>query len=343
MIVRNESAVIQRCLNSVKPLIDHWVIVDTGSSDDTCSIIDDEMSDIPGELHHRQWVNFGHNRTELLALAEGKADYLFVVDADMIVHIDDSFSKELTADSYHVSYSGDLSYYQKLLVKSSFAWQYIGVTHEYIHSFETSASEVLPHLVVEHKCDGGMRNNKFERDIKLLLRTIDENPDDARSVFYLAQTYRDIGNYRLAIKHYDKRANMGGWQEESWYAQLQSTILKLQMGRSCVEQLINLYNKRPHRAEPLYYLCRHFRTHQQFYAGFMFGEVGSQVPIPQDDILFVHKDIYTWRLKDEYALCAYYCGKYQLADQIFAQIENIVPIGDYSRIQKNRIWAQSHL
>ena len=35
MIVKNEEPVIERCLATVKPHIDYWVIVDTGSSDNT--------------------------------------------------------------------------------------------------------------------------------------------------------------------------------------------------------------------------------------------------------------------------------------------------------------------
>ena len=32
MIVKNEAPVIERCLASVRPWIDHWVVVDTGST-----------------------------------------------------------------------------------------------------------------------------------------------------------------------------------------------------------------------------------------------------------------------------------------------------------------------
>ena len=35
MIVKNESRVIERCLSAVRPLIDYWVISDTGSTDGT--------------------------------------------------------------------------------------------------------------------------------------------------------------------------------------------------------------------------------------------------------------------------------------------------------------------
>src|ERR1700722_13597203 len=75
MIVKNESHVIERCLASVKGIIDYWVIVDTGSTDGTQEIITNYLKDIPGELIERPWKNFGFNRTEALLLAREKGDY----------------------------------------------------------------------------------------------------------------------------------------------------------------------------------------------------------------------------------------------------------------------------
>ena len=53
MIVKNEAPVIARCLASVRPFIDYWVIVDTGSTDCTQDAIRTAMADLPGELHER--------------------------------------------------------------------------------------------------------------------------------------------------------------------------------------------------------------------------------------------------------------------------------------------------
>jgi glycosyltransferase involved in cell wall biosynthesis len=74
MIVKNEAHVIERCLASVLPLIDSWVIVDTGSTDATPDIIERFLRGKPGQLHHRPWLNFGHNRTEAMQLALQAAD-----------------------------------------------------------------------------------------------------------------------------------------------------------------------------------------------------------------------------------------------------------------------------
>ena len=63
MIVKNEESVLPRCLNSVKDLIDYWVIVDTGSTDRTKEILEEFKSVVPGEYYSRPWVDYAHNRT----------------------------------------------------------------------------------------------------------------------------------------------------------------------------------------------------------------------------------------------------------------------------------------
>src|SRR5258707_10229496 len=115
MIVRNEAPVIRRCLDSVIPVIDPWVIVDTGSTDGTQQIIREHLGAIPGELLERPWVNFAHNRTEALQTAFGRADYILVIDADETIECDAGFiMPHLTADSYNVEMRyGGCSYLRK--------------------------------------------------------------------------------------------------------------------------------------------------------------------------------------------------------------------------------------
>ena len=102
MIVRNEAHIVHEVLDAVGPYISSWVIVDTGSEDGTQDVIRGHMASlgIPGELYERPWRNFGHNRSEALKLAQGHADYIWVIDADdtepLRTEESDSFSADQT-------------------------------------------------------------------------------------------------------------------------------------------------------------------------------------------------------------------------------------------------------
>ena len=146
MIVKNESAVIRRCLDSVRPIIDYWVIVDTGSTDGTQQIIREHFKDIQGELHQRPWQDFAHNRSEALVLARGHGDYVFVIDADEILEITPGFEMpRLESDSYNVQikYSG-CTYLRRQLVSNALPWRYEGVLHEYMTCEQAQTEQCLP-------------------------------------------------------------------------------------------------------------------------------------------------------------------------------------------------------
>src|SRR5712691_535667 len=124
MIVRNEAHVIRRCLSSVLPIVDHWVIVDTGSTDETQDVVRECMRTLPGMLVQRPWVDFGHNRTEAFDYACRHADYVLVIDADETLEIADAFSKSaLTADAYKLEvHYGSTVYVRTQLLRSSLSW-----------------------------------------------------------------------------------------------------------------------------------------------------------------------------------------------------------------------------
>ena len=309
MIVRNEAAVIERCLESVCGLIDTWVICDTGSTDETQALITAALRDIPGDLHERPWVDFGHNRTELMALAVGKADYLLLIDADMTVSFDKSRLDPLRADSYMLRHAEDPEYWVKRLVRADRRWRFVGATHEFIATDAVDHSENLDAIVIHHHADSGTRTEKFERDLRLLSRDNERHPRDARTVFYLAQTLRDLGRIEESIDLYRRRADMGGWDEEVFYSLYQFGVLTDRAGRrdQAIAALFEAWNHRPQRIEPLYELAWMFRERGVHHAAYMVSQRGVDAPIPSD-ILFVHRWIYEWGMLFEYSIAAYWTG-----------------------------------
>jgi glycosyltransferase involved in cell wall biosynthesis len=325
MIVKNEAHVIARALRSVRPHIDFWCICDTGSADGTQAIILSELAGIPGELHSRNWVNFGYNRTEAMTLARAHGDYVLVIDADMTVNVSEPFKHRLTADAYYIRYTGDIDYAQKMLVSSRLDWRYIGVTHEYIFAADERLHEPLPALTLTHWADGGTRRDKFERDIRLLTDAIAAAPDSMRDVFYLAQSYKDSGDYAAALAAYERRIALGkGWAEDYWYALYQRANMKQRLGHPWPEVLqafLAAYAERPQRLEPLYHVVRGCADRQDYAVGFVYGSViESSPPYPENDLLFIERTVYQHLLALEFAICAHGVGRIEVALRWFSHV-----------------------
>jgi glycosyltransferase involved in cell wall biosynthesis len=314
MIVKDEAAVIERCLESVRGLVDTWVICDTGSTDGTQEVIRASLGDLPGALHERPWVDFGHNRTELMELAHGHADYLLLIDADMTVTYDRARLRDLTADSYMLRHADDPEYWIKRLVRGDGHWRYVGSTHEYITTDGVDREQVLDAIVIDHHADGGTRPEKFERDLRLLSRELEQDPDNPRTVFYLAQTLRDLGRIEEALDLYRRRAALAGWEEEVFYARYQVGLLSERAGHGdlAIPALFEAWSHSPRRAEPLYALAWMFRGRSLHAAAQMVADRGVRTPIPTN-ALFVERWIYEWGLLFEYSIAAYWVGQPRVA------------------------------
>lgn len=334
MIVKDEAAVIERCLRSVRGLINYWLICDTGSTDATPALIRQSLDGVPGELHDRPWVDFGHNRTELMELAQRKADYLLLIDADMTVTYDRTRLRALAADSYLLRHAEDPEYWIKRLVRGDRRWRFIGATHEYITADGADRTEALDAIVIHHHGDSGTRALKFERDLHLLSLDLERQPDNPRSVFYLAQTLRDLGRVDEAIEHYRRRAGMGGWEEEVFYSLYQMGILSERAGHRdrALSALFESWNHSRQRAEPLYVLAWIFRERKLHHVAHMLSERGIRTQVPVG-ALFVERWIYEWGLLFEYSIAAYWAGRPRAALQACNRLLTIPQLPEAYRTQ----------
>ena len=337
-IVRNEAKVIARMIDSCKSFIDYYVIIDTGSVDETQKIIVDVMEDagIKGELHARPWVNFGHNRSELMALAYDKADYLLLADADFEYKVSDLFDKsQLKYDWYHLRYMGDLDFAQILLISGRKKFRYIGVTHEYINGENCGESPELRSLAVIHHADGGTRSEKLTRDRDLLEKAIIDNPSDTRNYFYLAQTYANMKEYDKAIKYYEERAKRGGWPEEVYYSLFQIAVMQyhLKSMDSAILQLIEAYSFRPSRFEALYLLGLVYRERKKYHMARLLQEEVLRMDYPVNDKLFIHATNKSYLADFELGICYYWMGEYETAQKHALIVKEKSGVADHIRKQ----------
>lgn len=348
MIVRDEAAVIERCLASVRPFIDYWVIVDTGSQDDTPARITAALAGLPGELHHRPWRNFAHNRNEALQLAKGRGDYLLFIDADETLVATPGFLwPALTEPAYSLAaHFGEMDYDRVSLVATSLPWRWQGVLHEYLDAGQPVAQPRLPGLSIHVRAEGARSRDpdKYLKDAAVLEAALREEPDNARYQFYLAQSYRDAGQPELALQHYRRRAAMAGWDEENWFAHYQCALLMASL-QYPAEQVVDAYlaawELRPSRCEPLLALACYYRLQQQWQRAWLFASAAQNIPQPADR-LFVDLAAYGWRGKDELALAAFYTGRIDLARQLWQALlaGAALPDSECSRVERNLAYTK---
>lgn len=314
MIVKNEASVIRRCLKSVRPILDHWVIVDTGSTDNTREEILDTLHGVPGELHSRPFTNFSESRNHALELARPHGDYILQIDADHELVINDDFKKhELTADYIYTREDGYLDYEMRLLLASRLPWHYVGVTHENLEvGCEFTRAQAKGVRRLDH-ADGSSRINKFIRDVVLLTRELAINDKNPRSWFYLGQSLYPLGQFREARNAYRSRIGLGGWEEERWYAAYMYAACGENLNldeATVISDYLAAHAMRPHRLESLYSLVTYLRKRERYELGYIFGLRGAQTVYPKDDRLFIHRDVYSVKFWDEFALCCHYtCHK----------------------------------
>ena len=315
MIVKNEEHVLLRCLESVRPLIDHWVIVDTGSTDGTQALCHECLSDLPGVVVERPWKNFGHNRSESIALARDHADYLLVLDADEYFKLDEGFHwPRLTHDAYDlVVESGGTTYSRIQLVRSSLPWRYEGVLHEYITCDQNHTQARMPGVQTIRLLEGARSRDPltYRRDAATLEEALLHEPGNARHMFYLAQSYRDAHEPALAIDRYRRRAAMRGFAEEVWSSFYEIARLLESTGaewKQVMHSYLEAFAFRPHRAEPLYRIGMHHQQRKEYDLARIVFARAMQIPFPENDVLFVESDVYRFLLPLEYAVACYWLG-----------------------------------
>jgi len=347
MIVKNESKIITRLLKSVLPLIDSYCICDTGSTDNTIEVIQDFFRGKninSGKIIVEPFKDFGYNRSYALkqCLNMDNADYILLLDADMILEIDpmfsiDDFKNNLTYDVYNI-FQGSPSfiYRNTRLIRNKIGMSYWGVTHEYLNSPNGSTTFTIPknQLFINDVGDGGSKQDKFLRDIRLLEKGLEENPNNDRYTFYLANSYKNSGQYENAIKTYKKRINLGGWHEEIWYSYYSIGQCYKELGKmkEAIAAWINGYDTLPNRIENLYEIVNHYRTTNKNTLAYTYYNLAKyeRNRKTEFDNLFLEKDIYDYKLDYELSIIGYYCNwdNYDLAKVSMNILSNTTTI-DY--------------
>lgn len=364
MIVKNESRVILRCLESVRPLIDYVLVEDTGSTDGTQEIIRDWLQRVglPGQVIDEPWRDFAYNRTHVLAkLRENpEIDYALIIDADDRLVPDPGFDANalratLTKDLYEVELrNGGVHYRRGQLCSNRLEFRYRGVLHEFLDgppNCEISSAALSGfHIISGREGARSQDPDKYKKDARILANALRREKDPflkSRYTYYLARSYRDAGEDDKALTHYIARSKLGFWKDEI-FDSLYCAAEILKSRNRPIDEVLATYLRAseaaPTRAEALHAASRLCRDNGRFAEGFDYARRGLAIPFPPDG-LFVQAWVYDYGLLDELAVNAYWAEKYAecvvACDRLLK--DGKLPADQRDRVQANRSFALSKL
>jgi glycosyltransferase involved in cell wall biosynthesis len=339
-MVKNESRIVERLLGSVKGHVDAVVICDTGSTDNTIELVNRYLTthEIPGTVYQYPFKNFGASRTQSFQCCQdwvakqgwdAANTWALLLDGDMMLAESLDRAALAATDAGNIAgvslkqYNGGLLYSNMRVLRCSEPWICKGATHEAWTCPAGKNTVLFSTPVLKDLGDGGCKSDKYERDVRLLKEDLAEMPNDARTHFYLGQTYLCLRDWPNAIATLKKRVELGGWDEENYIAQVYLGECYENSGDSAnaVKTWLDAWQFRQHRTEAAIKLVCHLRKkpRSQFIGGMMleklfatqFGEslaTGEKVgaPAQNNDVLFVNRRDIEYQLWEEMGILAFY-------------------------------------
>jgi len=332
MMVKNEKKRIKISLESVKNFVDKFVIMDTGSEDDTIKIIKDFCEENKKELFlfektFPQPFHYSKARNAILEFADDKADFLLLLDCN------DELRDGEKLQSFVRNYSGKCTafhicqewwngssldkYYNIRLIRSGNGWIYKGAIHEYICNPKYEEDTIKRDSMVcrligfvlyqDRTQDDDKTSKRFERDEKVFESEYTSNienkiiPQDSRTVFYYGQTCSCLRKHEKAYRLYRERCDLEGFNEERYHAYYRCGDLSMILNHDWEESFLwyikafeySAQNFDIPRAEPLFKIAHYYKERCP-QLSFLYIKRCCEIGYPNNAILFVERRTYDY-------------------------------------------------
>lgn len=219
MIVKNEERNLNNCLSSISDYVDEIIVVDTGSIDKTKEV----AYKYTDKVYDFVWVD-DYSKARNFSISKATNDWILVLDADELLICFDKYQVQKLMSQNEkmigrievidiISHDQDTGEIQKARerIRRLFNrkyYKYEGFIHEQVIPLNGILSKnVNVNIRVDHvgyTSEEVRRKNKWERNKKLLEKSIKENPNDPYLYYNLGKIYYLTSDYDDAIKMFDK-------------------------------------------------------------------------------------------------------------------------------------------
>lgn len=346
MMVKNEERRITVSFDSVLPLTDTFIILDTGSEDNTINICREYCKKNNVTLHLKQeaFVDFCISRNVLLDFADkvlinknSSPDKRFL----LLLDCNDEFRSHKELQEFITNFKGPQtgfhlkqnwktgnsldSYFNIRMVISHCGWRYKAPVHEYICKSDpiSDSHDImrLENIILfqDRTLDDDKSQRRFKRDKELLYNEILRNPEDPRSYFYLGQTCGCLSLFHEAFFYYICRSNLVGFIEEVYQSYFRlgetSQILNYPL-EITLKWFLKAYSH-SQRAEPLVKLGEIFRMKSfakdssNFDLAYIFASTAGKLMYPHNQILFIDKHSYVYKRWHLLGIIGWYVNRFK--------------------------------
>ena len=322
MIVRDEEAVLARCLDSVRELVDEIVIADTGSTDRTKEIAErytDRIYDFPWRDDFAAARNF--------AFSKATMDYILWLDADDVLLPEDAaafaaFKAHGLAEAeavmlpYNTAFDEDgnpiFSYYRERLVRRCIPHRWEGRVHEVLtHQGRTTR---MP-IAVTHR---SVKKSYTDRNLRIYEAQIASGEAlSPRDLFYYGRELYYHGRYDDAILVLLRFLNGGqGWVENNIEAcKILSWCYGAQKDEdAAVDALMRSFRYDTPRSEICCELGRHFLQAENYASAIFWYRLALDIPRSDASGAFVSVDCYGYLPCIQLCVCYDRIGDRQQAE-----------------------------
>ena len=276
IMVKNAGDSFREVLTRNLPIIDRWTILDTGSTDNTLSIINEVLvGKKKGNLYQEPFINFRESRNRALELAGLDCKYLLMLDDTYIIEGELRNFLEITrGDQFSDSFSlyiksDDTEYTSNRITKSDRKLRYMYKIHEVITD-KNNINVCIPlhkAWIFDYRCDYMEKRtmDRKEYDLKMLFEMVEEEPDNPRHLYYIAQTYNLLEQYDKALEFFIKRTqhpNTGFIQEkiDAYFEAARLCNFKLNKPwNQCEELYLKSYELDKSRPDSYYFIGIHYK------------------------------------------------------------------------------------
>lgn len=213
MMVKNEEEYLEQSLSSLKPILEsvssELIVVDTGSTDNTVEIAKKHTDSV----YFHEWTgNFADMRNITIKYAKG--DWILILDGDEIIEQPEALinffnskkssrymSAMLTICNILVEDKVDgivTSLALRLFVRKGF--YYVGAIHEQ-PIYKEPVVEIKTNIIHYGylSTDKSLMNYKYKRNVEILKKELDKDPDNIYYWFQLSQSYGMNNEPRKAL------------------------------------------------------------------------------------------------------------------------------------------------